>query len=242
MMQASTHTFHIYSLSERAVTIEFGNEISEDTLQRISSFNQSLRQKPFTGFYTSVAAYTTLSVFFNPLQVIAEDMLPGDDCFEKVSGYLKFLNNKPQREQSYPSKTITIPVCYGGPLGWDLEEVAHVNKLSIEQVIELHSTVIYKVYMIGFVPGFAYMGGMSALIATPRKSTPQKAIPAGSVGIAGEQTGIYPLETPGGWQIIGQTPLKMFDANRTQPALLKAGDNVIFQPISEQVFNTLSDQ
>jgi inhibitor of KinA len=229
--------FHIYCLSEGVVSIEFGNEINEHTLQKITVFNALLHQKPFVGFYTSVAAYTTLSVFFDPLQVIVSNTLPGTNCFDKVSAYLITLAGKLKSGAWADSKTITIPVCYGGEFGPDIEEVADINSLSIQQVIQIHSQAIYIVHMIGFVPGFAYLGGMSPLIAAPRKSLPQAAIPAGSVGIAGGQTGIYPLKTPGGWQIIGQTPLKMFDVDRPQPALLKAGDKVVFKPISRANFS-----
>ena len=117
-------------------------------------------------------------------------------------------------------------------MGPDLEYVAEFHHLTIEEVISLHSAAVYKVYMIGFIPGFAYMGGLPAKLDTPRKDSPRKAVPAGAVGIAGKQTGIYPLETPGGWQIIGQTPIKLFDENRQPPAFLKAGDRIKFEPIS----------
>lgn len=230
--------FTAYYLSEHALTLEFGHEISEDLLQKITSFNDLINQKPFTGFCTSVPAYGTISVFYDPIQVIQADDLPGIDCYEKVSNYLHQLNNNDSEIQSNTSNNlITIPTCYGGIYGEDLEEVAALHHLSTAEVIEIHSSAIYKVYMIGFVPGFAYLGGMSAQLATPRKPTPRKVIPAGSVGIAGQQTGIYPLATPGGWQLIGRTPLTLFDATRTQPALLKAGDQVVFRPITHQEFD-----
>jgi inhibitor of KinA len=237
----ATPAFDIYSLSESAVTIEFGNEIGEDTLNRIDSFNHILLENPFPGFRTSVPAYTTLGVFFDPLIVITTEELTGSDCFDKVSAYLEMLNKKVEAPEAMHQDTITIPVCYGGDFGPDTEEVAEMNKLTVQEVITIHSTAIYKVYMIGFVPGFAYLGGMDERIATSRKPTPRKAVPAGSVGIAGKQTGVYPLQTPGGWQIIGQTPLKMFDASRPQPALLKAGDNVVFKPVDKQEFDAIAN-
>jgi inhibitor of KinA len=127
-------------------------------------------------------------------------------------------------------------VCYGGELGPDLEFVAEHNKLSAEEVIGIHSASVYLVYMIGFAPGFPYIGGMSGKIAAPRRSSPRLKIPAGSVGIAGSQTGIYPIETPGGWQLIGQTPLKLFQPESKSPSLLKAGDVIQFKPISYNQF------
>ncbi|OKS85643.1 5-oxoprolinase subunit PxpB [Mucilaginibacter polytrichastri] len=233
--------FSIYYLSENAVTLEFGHEISEDLLQQISSFNQLINHHPFTGFETAVPAYGTLSIFYDPIQVIRATDLPGIDCFDKVSAYLYQLNNQPAQIHNVPYNLITIPTCYGGIYGEDLEEVAALHNLSADKVIDLHSSTIYKVYMIGFVPGFAYLGGMSAQLATPRKPSPRKVIPKGSVGIAGEQTGIYPLQTPGGWQLIGRTPLTLFDATRTQPALLKAGDQVVFKPIDHHQFEQYRD-
>jgi inhibitor of KinA len=233
--------FTAYYLSEHALTLEFGHEISEDLLQKITNFNTLINQKPFTGFRTSVPAYGTISVFYDPIQVIQADDLPGVDCYEKVSNYLNQLSDDSEIQPSTPSNLITIPTCYGGVYGEDLEEVAALHHLSTDEVIEIHSCAIYKVYMIGFVPGFAYLGGMSAQLATPRKPTPRKVIPAGSVGIAGMQTGIYPLSTPGGWQLIGRTPLTLFDATRTQPALLKAGDQVVFKPIDHHQFENYRD-
>ena len=237
MQRAGPNDFTIYSISEKAVSVAFGNAIDEQILQRISNFNQALQQKPLPGMYSTVPAYTTLSVFFDPLQVIQADGLFGTTCFERVSGYLKQMENT-DNVQAIESDVITIPVCYGGEFGPDLEEVAALHHLSTDKIVELHTSAIYTVYMIGFVPGFAYLGGMPEVLASPRKATPRKAIPAGSVGIAGKQTGIYPLITPGGWQIIGQTPLKLFNADREQPALLKAGDKVKFEPVSLADFKT----
>lgn len=238
-MQASAQTalpFDIYFLSERALTVEFGQEINEVFLQQISSLHNLVNKNPFPGFCTAVPAYTTLSIFFNPMQVIKATDLPGLSCFEKVSNYLLKLSHKQGKDLVTESKTITIPVCYDESFGPDLAEVGNTHNLTQKEVINLHTATTYKVYMIGFVPGFAYLGGMSGLLETPRKTTPRKAIPAGSVGIAGKQTGIYPLETPGGWQLIGRTPLVLFDPESPNPALLKAGDQVTFKQISLNEF------
>jgi len=228
--------FSIYYLSEHAITLEFGHDISEDMLWQVSNFNTLINQVPFAGFITSVPAYSTLSIFYDPIQVIKAEELPGQDCFDKVSNYLRQLKSYSDTESPSSNDVIIIPTCYGGKYGEDLDEVAALHQLSADEVIKLHSEAIYKVYMIGFVPGFAYLGGMSAQLATPRKPTPRKTIPPGSVGIAGQQTGIYPLATPGGWQLIGRTPLPLFDATRTQPAFLKAGDQVTFTPIDPYQF------
>ena len=231
--------FQIYALSEQAVTLEFGDVISSDILDKISCFNKALNQLPFPGFKTTVPAYTTLTVYFDPLEVMGSANMTGKYCFEKVSGYLSALGIDPQSEPAPELDTIIVPVCYGGKSGPDLSELASVHELTPQEVISLHTAPIYEVYMIGFVPGFAYLGGMLPELATPRKASPRGRVPAGSVGIAGAQTGIYPLETPGGWQIIGRTPLQMFNAARQRPSLLKAGDRVVFKPVNEQEFDDL---
>lgn len=236
MKTTGVNDFTIYPISESAVTVEFGNTIDESLMHRVNSFNQMLHQKPFPGMCTTVPAYATLTVFFDPCNLIHKNDLPGKTCLEKVSGYLRSLKEGHDPQSISENEIITIPVCYGGTLGPDMEYVATYHNLSVHEVIKLHSRPVYKVYMIGFIPSFAYMGGLTEQLFTPRKDTPRKAVPKGAVGIAGQQTGIYPLETPGGWQIIGQTPLSLFDANKQPPALLKAGDRVKFESIGLSEF------
>lgn len=231
--------FKIYYLSEMAVTVEFGQQIAEDLLGAVNSLNALLYKLPFPGFHTTVPAYSTLTVFYDPILVIKSN-LPGAGGFEKVSGYLNSLKLQNKLIKAAKGDIVTIPVCYDAHLGPDLAEVASIHQMSIAEVIKLHSAGTYKVYMIGFMPGFAYLGGMDIRLATPRKATPRKSVPAGAVGIAGQQTGVYPLETPGGWQIIGQTPLRLFNVSGKQPSLLKAGDTVIFKPIDVTAFNKLA--
>lgn len=229
----------IYSLSEQAVTVIFGNEINEVTAHKINNFNLALQEKPFPGFRSTVPAYCTLTVYYDPL-LVNHAGLNGLNGFEKVSNYLKTISIHHNDNHTPATQKITIPVYYGGDFGPDLIDVAANTKRSVEEVVSLHSTAIYKVYMIGFIPGFAYLGGMNGQLESPRKAWPRAAVPAGAVGIAGKQTGIYPMETPGGWQIIGQTPVKLFDISLAQPSLLKAGDEVVFKPINLQEFNNLS--
>jgi inhibitor of KinA len=230
----------IYGLSEKSVTIRFGTAIDHDLLYLIADFNQLLLQNPFSGLITTVPAYTTLTVFFDPLSVMLSD-LPGELCFEKVSAHLNKIAKIKREKSKIIADKMVIPVCYGGDFGQDLLTVARTNKLSETEVVDIHTAGQYIVFMIGFVPGFAYMGGMDARLSTPRKEVPNAKIPAGSVGIAGNQTGIYPMETPGGWQIIGRTPLKMFDINRLQPSLLKGGDTVTFKAIGVKEFNAYAE-
>nr|WP_315421222.1 5-oxoprolinase subunit PxpB [uncultured Pedobacter sp.] len=233
-------SIEIYGLSEKSVTITFGMAIDNGLLRLITDFNQLLLQNPFPGFITTVPAYTTLTVFFDPLSVMLSD-LPGEVCFEKVSAYLNEIAQIKREKSKVIADKVVIPVCYGGNFGPDLSTVARTNNLSETEVIDIHTDGEYVVFMIGFVPGFAYMGGMDTRLSTPRKEVPNAKISAGSVGIAGNQTGIYPMETPGGWQVIGRTPLKMFDVTRSQPSLLKGGDLVTFKSVDIDEFNAYAE-
>lgn len=232
----SDYSISIYALSEKAVTVVFGTEISDTLWCLVNSFNQLLGQNPFAGLIATVPAYTTLTVFFDPLKVIVSD-IPGKNCFDKVTGYLKEISHVQSKDAVLASNQVIIPVCYGGDFGPDILTVAQTNRITEAAVIALHSGASYRVHMMGFVPGFAYMGGMPSVLSTPRKEVPRDKVPAGSVGIAGLQTGIYPVEIPGGWQIIGRTPLKLFDATREQPALLQSGDSITFKAITVEEFN-----
>ncbi|SES03286.1 5-oxoprolinase subunit PxpB [Pedobacter rhizosphaerae] len=227
----------IYALNEKSITIVFGDEISLALADRISAFNQILHTNPFPGLITTVPAYASLTVHYDPIKVYRSD-LKGNTCIQKVSDYIKSLKIT-ETQNNAPRNRITIPVYYGGEFGPDIEVVAAHANLSTAEVIQLHSTATYLVHLIGFVPGFAYMGGLNKRLSTPRRKQPRAKVPAGAVGIAGEQTGIYPLDIPGGWQIIGQTPFKLFDPNRSVPALLKAGDEVVFQSITLDHYQSL---
>jgi inhibitor of KinA len=229
----------VYPISEGAVTIEFGKTVDEDIVNRVNAFDRLLQQKAMPGMYQTVPAYASLTVFFD-LLTLFNAPLPGKTGFDKARAYLLGLNEQTSGfEDAGQSEIITVPVCYGGVFGYDLEYVAGHTKLDSYEVIKLHSEVVYKVCMVGFIPGFAYLGGLNPALEVPRKATPVKVSP-GAVGIAGRQTGVYPLETPGGWQIIGRTPLRLFDAKRSQPSLLKANDMVKFEPISLSEFEKYS--
>lgn len=222
--------FKLEPLGDSAVVITLGEGIHLDVHRRVKSLSSLLDARPFAGFIESVPAYNTLTVYYSPAAVYQAagcDVLP----YEKVTGYIRSLAEFISNESAAAGKTVEIPVYYGGEYGPDLEEVAALNGLTPEEVIDIHSSGEYVVYMIGFAPGFPFLGGMDERIAAPRKQTPRTKIPAGSVGIAGRQTGIYPLETPGGWQIIGRTPQELFLPDQSPPSLLQAGDTIKFVPI-----------
>jgi inhibitor of KinA len=227
--------------SESSVRMFFGNSIDEQILRRITAINESLHRAPFPGFIESVPAYTTLTVFYDPLLVKAATDEHDIYAFELVINYLKkFANETKQSRLLQDTVPFKIPVCYGGKFGPDIEEVAEYNELRVEEVIRLHAERVYLVYMVGFLPGFPYLGGMNEKLATPRRLSPRKIVPAGSVGIAGEQTGIYPLSSPGGWQLIGRTPMRLFDSLLDSPALLHAGSRIRFSSITSSEFEYLS--
>lgn len=226
-------------LSDDAVVVQFGDEIDLHTHQTIQTVANHLNTSPFKGMIEYVPAYTTLTVYYNPVSVYRSHLnslkkraLP----YQLVTEWLTSIIEEITENSSSNPRKIDIPVCYGSDYGPDLEIVAQKNKLTPEEVIQYHSDSEYLVYMMGFAPGFPYIGGMSDKIATSRKETPRLKIPAGSVGIAGEQTGVYPIDTPGGWQIIGRTPLPLLQPEQEPPTLLQSGDIIHFYAISEEDF------
>ena len=238
-MQTTFNDIQFFQISENAISLEFGDDIHEETLVRISRINDCIKQNPFAGLLSTIPAYTTLTVYFNPVGLMNDVSLKGSTTLDKISGYITSLHVESKSAEQTHNVIIQIPVCYDSILGFDLQELSSFYQLTKKEIIEIHSSAVYTVYMIGFVPGFPYLGGLSEKLTAPRKQNPRPAIPAGSVGIAGQQTGIYPLETPGGWQIIGRTPLKLFNVNRQQPSLLKAGDKLKFEPISLREFEQI---
>jgi inhibitor of KinA len=220
-------------LGDCAILITLGNSIDEATHKRVRAVTARLDAHPPRGIIDRVPAFASVVVHYEPLFVAGtEDRSPYDRMVAALSELLSEM-----RDDTLPEPpTVDIPVCYGGELGPDLEDVAARHGMTAAQVVELHASGKYRVYMVGFMPGFAYLGGLPERLATPRRQTPRTAVPAGTVGIGGRQTGVYPLVSPGGWNLIGRTPLRMFDANREEPTLLATGDRVRFRPISAAEF------
>ncbi|WP_242917699.1 5-oxoprolinase subunit PxpB [Pontibacter liquoris] len=235
MKQSDLRPIQLYPLGDSAITVQFGDAVSEHTLSLVRNYTAHLEQQPFAGLIEFVPAYTTVTLYYDPWVVSEKGKY---NPYERVVAIIEqALPRTGTSKEKQPPKILEVPVCYGGEFGPDLAFVASHTRLSEKKVIALHSSVEYLVYMIGFVPGFPYLGGMKEEIAVPRKETPGPCIPGGSVGIAGVQTGIYPMETPGGWQLIGRTPLSLFNPYRTPPGLLKAGDLVRFRPITKAEFH-----
>ena len=229
-MKKNKFKTEISQISETAALVEFGNEISEVINKKVRTFCLYLDNHPFIGMIEYVPAFASVSIVYNPLNINS------DSPYEKVRSILEDILSKLDFSSVYKEHIVEIPVCYGGEFGQDIQYVAEINNITVDEVIKIHSEGRYLVYMIGFAPGFPYIGGMSEKIAAPRRESPRTAIPEGSVGIAGMQTGVYPIETPGGWQLIGRTPLKMFDLNRNPQSLLKTGDIAKFYPISYEEY------
>jgi len=222
----------IYNIHDQAITIEFAQEISESTNMRVIALQHAIESNPFKGLIECVPAYGSLTVYFSANVSSSEVRLLLSDLSAQVSDTV--------HGSSLFGKKICIPVCYDPSLGVDLPWVSSHLNLSLEEIISLHTSFSYRVYMIGFIPGFPYMGTLPEQLEVPRKQTPSLKIPMGSVAIAGKQTGIYPAEVPGGWQVIGRTPLKMFDPFSSPCSFLNAGDLVQFNPITLDAFNQYS--
>lgn len=233
-----TNQYKIFPLGDAAVTIDMGNSISEALNQKALAMQQWLQADPFEGLKDCLVAYSSLTVLYNPA-VIKKYYHPTDTVFAWVANRLQQAYEKAVQTGQAAREVIRIPVCYDEPYATDLPSVARQKRLSLQEVVNLHTASIYNVYMIGFLPGFSYMGEVNERIALPRKQTPA-AVMAGSVGIAGSQTGIYPLNSPGGWQIIGRTPLKLFDPFVPEPVKLQAGDKVQFYAITKHEFDEYS--
>ena len=218
--------FKYRSMGDRSVLIEFGDEISPLINRQMRKFYVALMENPTEGLIEIVPAYRSLLIIYEPLKldlVVIKNLI--EDLHKKIEGI-----NIPE------PKTLEIPVVYGGAYGPDMEWVAQYHNTCVEEIIELHTGTTYQVYMIGFMPGFPYMGELPEGLATPRRETPRTVIPQGSVAIAQRQTGIYPVESPGGWQILGRTPLKLFNSLQSPPTLLEMGDVVKFISIGEKEF------
>ncbi len=228
----SEKDYQLLAVGEDCIFVKFGDSISPAIHVKVKKLADYLEQHPFPGYVEFVATYTGTAVNYNPWLVKRTLAQKKQTAHAAVASLLeKYIAESAKLPES-AKNIVEIPVCYGGEYGPDLEYVAQYNHLTPEEVIAIHSGSEYLCYMIGFCPGFPYLGGMDERIATPRKETPRLAIPARSIGIAGKQTGGYPISTPGGWQLIGRSAVEMYDASAETPTLLKAGDFVRFRSIT----------
>lgn len=231
-------------LGDSAVVVTVGTTLDESTLVRVRSLATELERENLPGIVEVVPAYTTISVYYDVTSVINGDESPYqricravETCAAKVEhGWPDLVRQKLGAGGRDAPQMIEIPVCYGGEFGPDLSDVARHCGLSEAEVCALHSTAGYCVHAVGFAPGFAYLGGLPEKLYTPRRSSPRPKVTPGAVGIGWMHTGVYPLATPGGWQLIGRTPLALFRPEDESPALLRVGDHVKFRPIAAEEF------
>jgi KipI family sensor histidine kinase inhibitor len=217
---------------DRALSVEFGNAISRDISSRVRAFYMAIEGQGVPGVLELVPTYRAILVYYDPLVVAYSDLVDRLESLEAAQA---------AAPPSAPA-IVEIPTVYGGEYGPDLEHVSQHCGLPQDEVVRIHAGTDYLIYMMGFTPGFPYLGGMSERIATPRLQTPRTIIPAGSVGIAEKQTGVYPIESPGGWQLIGRTPVRLFEPGRDPPVMVEAGDYLRFVPVTEDTFKQIERQ
>lgn len=216
----------ILTAGDSALLIEFGKEINPEINRKITALVQLMREQHIEGIVDVIPAFCSLLINYDP-RVLS---------YEELKERMEHLLKMETKTEATRKRIFEIPVCYGGEYGPDIENIAEHAGLSVEEVIKIHSSKDYLIYMLGFLPGFTYLGGLDERIYTPRLASPRLKIRAGSVGIGGSQTGIYPLDSPGGWQLMGLTPVRTYDPERQTPILVEAGDYIRFIPIDEEEF------
>jgi inhibitor of KinA len=232
----------LYSMGDSALVVEFGGQADEPTHYRVQAARHLLEAPPVPGIIEVVPGFTTLTLYYDILALRAA-CPPGEKLLEFLEKRIESrLAKLPAVIEARPSRTVEIPVCYGGKFGPDLEEVAKRLGLGTQEVIQHHHSAEYLVYLLGFSPGFPYLGGLPETLALPRRTTPRVSVPPGSVGIVNRQSCIYPMATPGGWNLIGRTPLRLFRPEADSITLLRAGDRVRFRPITPDEFVNWKEQ
>lgn len=224
----------ILPAGDRALVADFGNVISEDVNRKVNALKKSLSAEKAGGVREMIPTYRSLLVEYNPAVISMQELSRRiEAAAAELDGAVADAEKK---------RVLEIPCCYGGKYGEDLAGMAELTGLSEKEIIDIHAGTEYRVYMLGFLPGFVYLGGMDERIAAPRLKTPRVSIPAGSVGIGGSQTGVYPMASPGGWRLIGMTPTPFYDPASENPVLCEAGDYIRFVPITPDEYERLKKE
>ena len=221
----------LLTAGDSSILLQFGNTIDPAINRKIAATVQLMREQHINGVTDVIPAFCSLLINYDP-RVIS---------YEQIKGRMEALVKIDVTAGDTRKRVFEIPVCYGGEYGPDIRNIADHAGLSVEEVIQIHTSRDYLIYMLGFLPGFTYLGGLDERIHTPRLANPRIRIPAGSVGIGGSQTGIYPMDSPGGWQLMGMTPVKTYDPDREVPILVEAGDYIRFVAIDEDEFHRIKE-
>lgn len=221
----------LLTAGDSSILLQFGNTIDPAINRKIAATVQLMREQHINGVTDVIPAFCSLLINYDP-RVIS---------YEQIKGRMEALVKIDVSAGNTRKRVFEIPVCYGGEYGPDIQNIADHAGLSVEEVIQIHTSRDYLIYMLGFLPGFTYLGGLDERIHTPRLANPRIRIPAGSVGIGGSQTGIYPMDSPGGWQLMGLTPVKTYDPDREVPILVEAGDYIRFVAIDEDEFHRIKE-
>ncbi|WP_462333012.1 5-oxoprolinase subunit PxpB [Schwartzia sp. (in: firmicutes)] len=216
---------------DRALVVDFGEYIDETVNDSVNRLARKIQEHHLDGIQEMIPTFRSLLILFDPERT----------SMRRVRSEIERLDITASESESKERRILRIPCCYGGKYGEDLKDMEQVTGLSREEIISIHSGTDYCVYMLGFLPGFAYLGGLDERIAAPRLKTPRLSIPAGSVAIGGNQTGVYPIDSPGGWRIIGSTPIAFYDPSKENPILCKAGDYIRFVPIREDEYDEIRE-
>ncbi len=207
---------------DEAMIIEFGKTIDDEVNNKVISMAESIRNKRIRGVREILSTYRSLMVFYNPKKI----------SYIRLISIVKNLDYRKESKAGADKKTLIVPCCYDDIYGPDLSQMSEELGITKEEIVSIHSGMKYKIYMLGFLPGFVYLGGLDKRINIPRLKIPRTKIPARSVGIGGSQTGVYPVDSPGGWRLIGSTPLDFYDIKRENPILCEAGEYIRFKPVS----------
>lgn len=219
----------IFPAGDCALVVEFGNRIEEEINDKVHALSAYLKKREVKGIRETLPAFRSLMVFYDP----------SETDFFKLSKIIRHYKPSDERHCKKIKRKLIVPCCYGGEYGPDLNNMSALTGVGQKEIIRIHGETDYKIYMLGFLPGFVYLGGLNEKIAVPRLDTPRIKIPARSVGIGGNQTGVYPISSPGGWQLIGRTPLDFYDPDSASPILCKAGEYIRFVSINETEYHAI---